>query len=284
VINLCLAIGHLGREGAGCAMITGQGNGQGGREHGQKCDQLPGSRDIDNPEHRRHMAAIWDVAEADLPHAGVDVYEMFRKVEQGEIRGLLSWSINPMVSLPDSAFIKRMLEKLEFFACVDFFLSETARFADVVLPGSQHEEDEGVVCSTEGRVIKINQAVRPPGDARQDWRILQDVAKALGRERGFDEPTWTPRPVRASISTRQCAYKYDRRQHDTLNPRRGDAQPLSSSMPPGDMRHVEQRRSFRRTTVQHLEHRLKVHVEIDYGLHDTLKHEGVVSIIPPAVH
>jgi assimilatory nitrate reductase catalytic subunit len=110
---------------------------------------------------------------------------MFRKVESGEIRGLLSWSFNPVVSLPDSTFIKRMLAKLELVACVDFFLSETARFADVVLPGSQHEEDEGVVCSTEGRVIKINQAVRPPGDAKQDWRILQDIARALGRERGF---------------------------------------------------------------------------------------------------
>jgi assimilatory nitrate reductase catalytic subunit len=97
----------------------------------------------------------------------------------------LSWSFNPVVSLPDSAFIKRMLQKLEFVANVDFFLSETARFADVVLPGSQHEEDEGVVCTTEGRVIKINQAVVPPGDARQDWRILQDIARALGRERGF---------------------------------------------------------------------------------------------------
>lgn len=184
-INLVLASGRIGREGCGYATITGQGNGQGGREHGQKCDQLPGSRDIDNLEHRRHVAAIWDVAEAELPHAGVDVYEMFRKVEQGEIKGLLSWSINPMVSLPDSAFIKRMLEKLEFFACVDFFLSETARFADVVLPGSQHEEDEGIVCSTEGRVIKINQAVPPPGEARQDWRILQDLAQALGRAKGF---------------------------------------------------------------------------------------------------
>src|SRR5207249_9721084 len=101
-----------------------------------------------------------------------------------EIKGLLSWSFNPVVSLPDSTFIKRMLEKLEFVANVDFFLGETARFADVVLPGSQHEEDEGTVCSTEGRVIKINQAVRPPGDAKQDWRILQDLARALGRARG----------------------------------------------------------------------------------------------------
>jgi assimilatory nitrate reductase catalytic subunit len=184
-INIVLASGRIGRPGCGYSTITGQGNGQGGREHGQKCDQLPGGRDIENPEHRRHVAAFWGVAEEDLPHAGVDCYELFRKVETGEVRGLLSWSFNPFVSLPDSGFIRRMLEKLEFFGCIDFFLSETARFADVVLPGSQHEEDEGVVCSTEGRVIKVNPAVSPPGDARQDWKILQDIAKALGRERGF---------------------------------------------------------------------------------------------------
>lgn len=184
-INIVLASGRIGRPGCGYSTITGQGNGQGGREHGQKCDQLPGARDIENPEHRKHIAAIWGVREEELPHAGVDCYELLRKVETGEIRGLLSWSFNPFVSLPDSAFVGRMLEKLEFFACIDFFLSETARFADVVLPGSQHEEDEGTVCSTEGRVIKINKAVDPPGDAKQDWRILQDIAKALGRERGF---------------------------------------------------------------------------------------------------
>jgi assimilatory nitrate reductase catalytic subunit len=184
-INIVLASGRIGRPGCGYSTITGQGNGQGGREHGQKCDQLPGGRDIENPEHRRHVAAVWGVAEEELPHAGVDCYELFRKIDRGEIKGLLSWSFNPVVSLPDSTFIKRMLQKLEFVANVDFFLSETARFADVVLPGSQHEEDEGTVCSTEGRVIKINQAVTPPGDAKQDWRILQDLARALGRERGF---------------------------------------------------------------------------------------------------
>jgi assimilatory nitrate reductase catalytic subunit len=184
-INIVLASGRIGRPGCGYSTITGQGNGQGGREHGQKADQLPGGRDIENPEHRCYVAGVWGIPEGELPHAGVDCYEVFRKVDSGEIRGLFSWSFNPVVSLPDSTFIKRMLEKLEFFACTDFFLSETARFADVVLPGSQHEEDEGTVCSTEGRVIKINPAVTPPGDARQDWKILQDIAQALGRERGF---------------------------------------------------------------------------------------------------
>jgi len=184
-INIVLASGRIGRPGCGYATLTGQGNGQGGREHGQKADQLPGGRDIENPDHRRKMADFWGIPEPELPHAGVDCYEVFRKIDSGEIKGLLSWSFNPVVSLPDSAFVKRMLEKLEFYVNIDFFLSETSRFADVVLPGSQHEEDEGVVCSTEGRVIKINKAVEPPGDARQDWRILQDIAQALGRERGF---------------------------------------------------------------------------------------------------
>lgn len=184
-INIVLASGRIGRPGCGYSTITGQGNGQGGREHGQKADQLPGARDIENPEHRKHIAAIWGIREEELPHAGVDCYELLRKVETGEIRGLLCWSFNPFVSLPDSDFVRRMLEKLEFFVCIDFFLSETCRFADVILPGSQHEEDEGTVCSTEGRVIKINKAVDPPGDAKPDWRILQDIAQALGREHGF---------------------------------------------------------------------------------------------------
>src|SRR5690606_15396734 len=73
----------------------------------------------------------------------------------------------------------------EFYVAIDFFMSETSRYADIVLPGSQQEEDEGVVAQVEGRVIKINKAVDPPGDARQDWRIIQDIAAALGRTHGM---------------------------------------------------------------------------------------------------
>jgi assimilatory nitrate reductase catalytic subunit len=78
-----------------------------------------------------------------------------------------------------------MLDKLDFYVAIDFFLNETAHHADIVLPGSLHEEDEGTVTQIEGRVIKINKAVDPPGDARQDWRIIQDLATALGRPHGF---------------------------------------------------------------------------------------------------
>ncbi len=184
-INMVLASGRIGRENCGYATITGQGNGQGGREHGQKCDQLPGARDISNPEHRAFIADIWGIDEKEMPGPGVDAYELIRKIDRGEIKGLLSLCFNPLVSLPDNKFVRQALEKLEFYVAIDFFLNETAHHADIVLPGSLHEEDEGIVTQIEGRVIKINQAIDPPGEAKQDWRIIQNIAKALGRERGF---------------------------------------------------------------------------------------------------
>jgi assimilatory nitrate reductase catalytic subunit len=184
-INLVLASGRIGKPKSGYGTIVGQANGQGGREHGQKCDQLPGWRDIANPEHRRYIAGVWGIDESEMPGPGVDAYEMFRKIDAGEIRGLISICFNPKISLPDSAFVERCLNKLEFYAAIDFFLNDTARHADIVLPGSLQEEDEGVVTQVEGRVIKINKAVDCPGEARQDWIIVQDLAKALGRPHGF---------------------------------------------------------------------------------------------------
>jgi assimilatory nitrate reductase catalytic subunit len=184
-INIVLASGRIGRENCGYSTITGQGNGQGGREHGQKCDQLPGARDLGNPEHRAYVAGVWGMDPNDLPPPGVDAYEIIRKIDTGEIKGLLSICFNPLVSLPDNNYVRQQLEKLEFFGVIDFFMSETARHADIILPGSLHEEDEGTVTTAEGRVIKINKAVDCPGDARQDWRIIQDIAKTLGREQGL---------------------------------------------------------------------------------------------------
>lgn len=184
-INIVLASGRIGRPYCGYGTITGQANGQGGREHGQKCDQLPGGRDLVNPKHREEISKVWGMRPDELPQPGVDAYEILRKAHRGEVRGLLSVCFNPVVSLPDNQFVREALERLEFFVTIDFFLSETARYADVVLPGSLQEEDEGTVTQVEGRIVRIRQAVACPGEARQDWKIIQDVAKALGRERGF---------------------------------------------------------------------------------------------------
>ena len=184
-INLVVATGRIGREGSGYAMITGQGNGQGAREQGQKCDQLPGQRDIENPEHRKYIASVWGVPEESIPHKGKSAVEIVEDIHAGKIRGLFLICFNPMVSLPDQGFVREALEKLEYFAVVDFFLSETARFADVVLPGSLMEEDEGTTTSAEGRVIHHKKVVDPPGDAREDWRIICDLGARLGQKEKF---------------------------------------------------------------------------------------------------
>jgi assimilatory nitrate reductase catalytic subunit len=179
-INLVLASGRIGKPGCGYGTLTGQGNGQGGREHGQRCNQLPGARDIENPEHRQFIAEFWRVAEAALPRSGLTACEIFNAIEAGEIRGLLSISFNPLVSIPDANRTRAALEKLDFYGCIDFFLSESARYADVVLAGSLQEEDEGTVTTGEGRCVRLPQSVSPPGDARVDWHILVDLAHRLG--------------------------------------------------------------------------------------------------------
>ncbi|MEZ5323265.1 MAG: molybdopterin oxidoreductase family protein [Microthrixaceae bacterium] len=184
-INLGLATGKFGKPGCGVSTVTGQGNGQGGREHGHKCDQLPGNRDISNPEHRAHIASVWGCDETEIPGKGIPAQEIIEAIHDGTIKGLLAICFNPAVSSPDAGFTADALDRLEFFATIDFFLSETGQHADVVLPGSLHEEDEGTSTSGEGRIIKINAAVEPPGEARLDWRILLDIAERLGKGRYF---------------------------------------------------------------------------------------------------
>src|SRR5262249_56854852 len=104
----------------------------------------------------------------------------------GEIGGLVSICFNRVVSLPDAAFTRAALERLDFYVAIDFFMSETAQHADLILPGSLQEEDDGTVTSVEGRVIRIRQAVNPPGEARRDWEIVCDLARRLGQGDCFD--------------------------------------------------------------------------------------------------
>ena len=189
-INIVLATGKIGEPGRGYGTITGQGNGQGGREHGQKADQLPGQRSMTNPEDRKHMCEFWGLPEDKLPEAGVSVVEMYQKMREGEIKGFISTCNNGMVSLPDVNSIRKSLEGLEFYVNIDFFMSESSRFADVVLPTTTWAEDEGVTASAEARVVKINKAIDPFGESKPDWWIAKEIARRMGREKyfQFDSP------------------------------------------------------------------------------------------------
>jgi assimilatory nitrate reductase catalytic subunit len=186
-INLALILGLVGRPSSGYGTLTGQGNGQGGREHGQKADQLPGYRRLDNPDHRVHMAKFWGVHRSDLPWPGKSAYELLDTLGPGGVRTLLVMGSNVAVSAPRAGHIQQKLAGLDFLAVADFFLSETAALADVVLPAQQWAEEEGTMTNLEGRVLLRQRAVAPPPGARSDLQIIAGLAQRLGYGHAFYE-------------------------------------------------------------------------------------------------
>ena len=181
LINLALALGLPGRPGSGYGCLTGQGNGQGGREHGQKADQLPGYRRIDDPAARRHVAAVWGVDADDLPGPGRSAYELLSALgTPGGPRALLVMGSNVAVSAPRAGHIRERLAALDFLAVSDIVLSETAALADVVLPATQWAEESGTMTNLEGRVLLRQRAVAPPPGVRSDLSVLAELARRLG--------------------------------------------------------------------------------------------------------
>jgi assimilatory nitrate reductase catalytic subunit len=195
-INLMLALGKVGKPFSGWGCLTGQGNGQGGREHGQKADQLPGYRSLRDPAHRALVADRWGVPESELPPPGPSAGEMLRDLgEAGGVRGLLVMGANLLVSAPDAGALERRIAKLDLLVVSDIFLSETARAADVVLPVAQWAEQEGTLTNLEGRLLHRRRARAAPDGVRTDLEVLKALAEALGRgafitsepEAAFDE-------------------------------------------------------------------------------------------------
>ncbi|MDL5201453.1 molybdopterin oxidoreductase family protein [Streptomyces sp. ALI-76-A] len=183
-INLCLATGRAGRPLSGYGCLTGQGNGQGGREHGQKADQLPGYRKLDDPAARRHVAEVWGVDPDSLPGPGRSAYELLDALGS-DIKSLLLMASNPVVSAPRAAHIEERIRSLDFLAVCDVVLSETAALADVVLPVTQWAEETGTVTNLEGRVLLRKQAISPPEGIRSDLEVMHELAGRLGVEKGF---------------------------------------------------------------------------------------------------
>ncbi|MFF4913281.1 molybdopterin oxidoreductase family protein [Streptomyces tendae] len=183
-INLCLATGRAGRPLSGYGCLTGQGNGQGGREHGQKADQLPGYRKLTDPAARRHVAGVWGVDPDSLPGPGRSAYELLDALGT-DVRSLLVMGSNPVVSAPRAAHVEERLRSLDFLAVCDVVLSETAQLADVVLPVTQWAEETGTTTSLEGRVLLRRRALTPPDGVRGDLEVLHGLAGRLGVEKGF---------------------------------------------------------------------------------------------------
>jgi assimilatory nitrate reductase catalytic subunit len=181
-INLCLTLGLPGRVGSGYGCLTGQGNGQGGREHGQKADQLPGYRKIDDPAARAHVAGVWGIDPAELPGPGRSAYELLDALgTPAGPKALLVFGSNVVVSAPNARHVAERLGSLELLVTADFVLSETAAMADVVFPVTQWAEEDGTMTSLEGRVLLRQRALGAPEGVRTDLELLRGLATRLGQ-------------------------------------------------------------------------------------------------------
>jgi assimilatory nitrate reductase catalytic subunit len=179
LINLHLATGQIGRPGAGPFSLTGQPNAMGGRETGSLSNLLPGHRDAANPEHRADVAAYWGVDQ--LPeNPGLTAIELFEQVGSGKIKALWIACTNPAQSLPDQAAVRAALEACPFVVLQEAFrTTETARFADLLLPAASWGEKDGTVTNSERRISHVRRAIVAPGEARPDWTITMDFAQRL---------------------------------------------------------------------------------------------------------
>ncbi|MEV4803285.1 molybdopterin oxidoreductase family protein [Nonomuraea sp. NPDC049421] len=186
-INLALALGLPGTPGSGYGCVTGQGNGQGGREHGQKADQLPGYRKIDDPAARAHMAGIWGIPAEDIPGPGRSAYELLDALGTSEgPRALLLFGSNPIISAPAAEHVAERIGSLDLLVTCDFVLSETAALADVVFPVTQWAEETGTMTNLEGRVLLRRKALDPPPGVRSDLDVIAALAERLGHTFGTE--------------------------------------------------------------------------------------------------
>jgi len=187
-INLSLLLGLPGSARSGYGTLTGQGNGQGGREHGQKADQLPGYRKITDPAARAHVAGVWGVPEALIPGPGLPAVQLLKSLGQPDgVRCLFVHASNIAVASPDANAVIAGLRSLDFLVVCDFFVSETAAEADLILPVLQWAEEEGTLTNLEGRVLRRRRALQPPAGARSELWIMARLAEALDAPSTYSE-------------------------------------------------------------------------------------------------
>ncbi|CAN7269959.1 molybdopterin oxidoreductase family protein [Arthrobacter sp. LjRoot78] len=187
-INLSLLLGLPGSARSGYGTLTGQGNGQGGREHGQKADQLPGYRKITDPAARAHVAGVWGVPESLIPGPGLPAVQLLKSLGQPDgVRCLFVHASNIAVASPDANAVIAGLRSLDFLVVCDFFVSETAAEADLILPVLQWAEEEGTLTNLEGRVLRRRRALQPPAGARSELWIMARLAEALDAPSTYSE-------------------------------------------------------------------------------------------------
>ncbi len=185
IINCHLATGKIGKSGSGPFSITGQPNAMGGREVGGLSNQLAAHLDIDNPTHQQHVQHFWQSPKM-ATKAGASATQIIDKIESGHIKAIWIMATNPVVSLPDGNKVINALKKCDLVVvsdCVDS--NDTLDFADVKLPATSWLEKDGTVTNSERTISRQRSMIAAEGEAKHDWKIICEVAKAMGFS-GFD--------------------------------------------------------------------------------------------------
>jgi formate dehydrogenase major subunit len=179
LIAMCAITGNVGRPGSGLHPLRGQNNVQGASDMGLIPMFYPDYKKADDPEVRARFEQAWDTEDLD-PKRGLTVTEIIGSVLKGGVRGMYMLGENPFLSDPNINKVRKALAALEFLVVQDIFLTETAEFADVILPASSYLEKDGTYTNTDRRVQLGRKVLDPPGQARVDWEVVQDIAVRIG--------------------------------------------------------------------------------------------------------
>lgn len=185
--DMAVITGNLGRAGTGVNGLAGPANAQGACDVGCLPDFLPGYRALDDSEGVKAVETAMGARLADKA-PGKTIAEMLQGVLDGRIQALYIVGENPAVAEPGTAMVREALEKAPFLVVQDLFLSETARYADVVLPACSIVEREGTLTSTERRVQRVRRALTPRGESKADWEIILALGERLGAGWSFGSP------------------------------------------------------------------------------------------------
>jgi predicted molibdopterin-dependent oxidoreductase YjgC len=186
LINLALATGNIGNPGAGVLCLRGQNNVQGACDMGCYPNVLPGYQHITDADTRRKFSERWG---ARLPkQVGLNSARMMEAAREGKIKALYIWGEDPAHTHGDTLNIRKALESLEFMVYQDLFLTETARYAHVVLPAASFAEKDGTFTNTERRVRLLRKAIQPVGSSKADWEIFLELSNAFGLKTHFKTP------------------------------------------------------------------------------------------------
>jgi predicted molibdopterin-dependent oxidoreductase YjgC len=205
--NLAMLIGAVGRESTGVNPLRGQNNVQGACDMGGLPNVLPGYQRVDMPEVRDKFAKAWGAPIPERP--GLTVVEIIQAIESGRIKALYCMGENPVLSDPNSNHVREALQHLELLVVQDIFLTETCEYAHVVLPSASFAEKDGTFTNTERRMQRVRRALDPPGQARQDWEIVCDLARRMGGQMSYDSPSQIMAEI-ASLTPSYAGISYER--------------------------------------------------------------------------